>query len=195
MVGRSNRPGRAKFSEAKFDPEAALSNPTNRRIAADEGPYFNMPKIDKIYMSEALKEAKKAAEEDEVPVGAVIVHKGRIIARAHNQIKRLKDPTAHAEMIAITQAASYLANERLLNTTVYVTIEPCAMCAGALVLARVKRLVFGACDPRTGACGSVVNIVRKKQLNHRINVKKGVLAEKTSTLLKQFFKTKRRRKV
>ncbi len=103
-----------------------------------------MSKIDEIYMSEALKEAQKAFDSDEVPVGAIIVHEGRIIARAHNQIKLLKDPTAHAEMIAITQAASYLASERLINTAMYVTIEPCSMCAGALVLARIKKLVYGA---------------------------------------------------
>ena len=144
-----------------------------------------------MYMSEALKEAEKAFDSDEVPVGAVIVHDGRIIARAHNQIKLLKDPTAHAEMIAITQAASYLGNERLINTTMYVTIEPCSMCAGALVLARVKRLVYGAGDPRTGACGSVVNITDNKKLNHRIKVEKGVLEKECAWLLKGFFKEKR----
>ena len=120
-----------------------------------------MSKLDAIYMSEALKEAVKAFEADDVPVGAVIVHKGRIIARAHNQIKLLKDPTAHAEMIAITQAAAHFNNERLSDTTMYVTIEPCAMCAGALILARVKRLVFGARDIRTGAFGSILDINKK----------------------------------
>lgn len=118
-------------------------------------------RIDRIYMSEALKEAKKAFEADDVPVGAVIVHKGRIIARAHNQIKLLKDPTAHAEMIAITQAASYLENERLPATCVYVTIEPCLMCAGALILARIDRVCFGAPDPKTGAFGSVFDVNKK----------------------------------
>ena len=144
-------------------------------------------------MSEALKEAVKAFEADEVPVGAVIVHDGRMIAKAHNQIKLLKDPTAHAEMIAITQAASYLGNERLLNTTVYVTIEPCTMCAGALILARVKRLVYGAADPKTGAFGSVLDI-NKKRLNHKIIVTKDVLKEDCGTLIGEFFK-KRRAKV
>ncbi len=142
-------------------------------------------------MSEALKEAQTAFEKDEVPVGAVIIHEGRIIARAHNQIKLLKDPTAHAEMIAITQAASYLESERLINTTMYVTIEPCSMCAGALVLGRVKRLVYGASDPKAGACGSVVNIADSKRLNHRIKVEKGVLAKECGELLKKFFKKKR----
>jgi len=150
-----------------------------------------MSKIDQFYMSEALKEAQKAFDSDEVPVGAVIVHEGRMIGRAHNQIKLLKDPTAHAEMIALTQAASYLANERLLNTTIYVTIEPCSMCAGALVLARVKRLVFGASDPKTGACGSVVDITNNKKLNHRIKIEKGVLEKECAWLLKKFFKKKR----
>lgn len=149
--------------------------------------------IDAIYMAEALKEAKKAFECDEVPVGAIIVHSGRVIGRAHNQIKLLKDPTAHAEMIALTQAASFLGNERLLNTTVYVTIEPCAMCAGAMVLGRVKRLVYGADDPKTGAAGSVFNIVNNKKLNHKIAVKKGVLENECSGLLKEFFKKKRKK--
>lgn len=152
-----------------------------------------MSKLDQYFMSEALKEAQKAFEADEVPVGAIIVHEGRIIARAHNQIKLLKDPTAHAEMIAITQAASYLANERLINTEMYVTIEPCSMCAGALVLGRVKRLIYGALDPKAGACGSVVNIVNNKKLNHRIKVVGGVLEKECAVLLKEFFAKKRRK--
>ncbi len=151
-----------------------------------------MTKLDLFYMSEALKEAEKAFDGDEVPVGAVIVHEGKIIARAHNQIKLLKDPTAHAEMIAITQAASYLASERLINAVMYVTIEPCSMCAGALVLARIKRLVYGAGDPRTGACGSVVNIANNKNLNHCIKADKGILEKECSALLKEFFRKKRK---
>ena len=143
-------------------------------------------------MREALKEAKKAYDKDEVPVGAVIVHKDRIIARAHNQIKMLKDPTAHAEMIAITQAASYLGNERLLDTSIYATIEPCSMCAGALVLARVKQLFYGAKDPKTGACGSVLDIADNKKLNHKVKVKGGVLEEESKILLQEFFKRKRK---
>ncbi len=141
-------------------------------------------------MSEAIKEAEKAAEADDVPVGAVIVHKGRIIARAHNQIKLLKDPTAHAEMIAITQAAAYFENERLPEATLYVTIEPCMMCAGALVLARMKRVCFGASDPKTGAFGSVFD-VNKKKPNHRILVTKGVLDEECAFVMREFFKKKR----
>ena len=142
-------------------------------------------------MSEAVKEAKKAFDEDEVPVGAVIVYDRKIIGRAHNQIKRLKDPTAHAEILAITQAASYLENERLIKCSIYVTIEPCVMCAGALVLARVEHLVYAADDPKTGACGSVFDVAANTKLNHRIKVTKGVLAAECSGLLKDFFKGKR----
>jgi tRNA(adenine34) deaminase len=143
------------------------------------------------YMQEALKEARKAFERDEVPVGAVIVFKDRIIARAYNQIVTLKDPTAHAEMIAITQAADYLKNERLINCSLYVTIEPCAMCTGASVLARMKRIVYGARDPKSGACGSILNLANNKELNHKIEVFSGILREDCSLLLKEFFGRKR----
>ncbi len=150
-----------------------------------------MSKIDEAFMRMALKEAERAFEADEVPVGAVIVFENKIIAKAHNQIKLLKDPTAHAEMIAITQAANYLQNERLPNTTLYSTVEPCSMCAGAMVLGRIKRLVFGAKDPRTGAAGSVVNIVNHAKLNHKIDITCGILGDDCSSLLKEFFKMKR----
>jgi tRNA(adenine34) deaminase len=146
-------------------------------------------------MREALKEAEKAFSEDEVPVGAVIVYEGKIIARGHNQIERLKDPTAHAEMLALTSAANYLGSKWLSGASIYVTIEPCSMCAGALVLARIKRLYFGARDPKTGACGSVTNIANNRKLNHRIKATKGILKEECCSLLKRFFKQKRRRKV
>lgn len=142
-------------------------------------------------MLEALKEAQKAFEEDEVPVGAVIVSQKRIVAKAHNQIERLKDPTAHAEMIAITQAASTLGSKWLNEASIYVTIEPCSMCAGALVLARIKNIVYGAQDPKTGACGSVINIVNHRKLNHRAAVKSGILKEECGLLLKEFFSRKR----
>ncbi|MBL7151863.1 MAG: nucleoside deaminase [Candidatus Omnitrophica bacterium] len=143
------------------------------------------------YMREALKEAEKAFSEDEVPVGAVVVHAGKIIARGYNQVERLKDPTAHAEMVALTSAANFLKTKWLNGATLYVTIEPCSMCAGALVLARVKNLYFGASDPKTGACGSATNIINNKKLNHRIKVKKGILAGDCSALLKEFFRKKR----
>ncbi|MFA5143311.1 MAG: tRNA adenosine(34) deaminase TadA [Candidatus Omnitrophota bacterium] len=147
--------------------------------------------IDRIYMSEALKEAQKAFDTDEVPVGAIIVHNGRVVAKAHNQIKLLKDPTAHAEMIAITQAAASCENERLPEAVLYVTIEPCPMCAGALVLARIKRVCFGAPDPKTGAFGSQMDI-NKLKLNHKIAVTKGELEDECVFLMKEFFKKKRK---
>ena len=151
-----------------------------------------MTKIDEIYMSEALKEACKAKQEDEVPVGCIIVKDRKIIARGHNQVERLKDPTAHAEMIAITQATNYLSSKWLSGAWIYVTIEPCSMCAGALVLARIERLIYGVVDPKAGACGSVVNIINNRRLNHRINIKKGILEKECSSLLKEFFKKKRK---
>ncbi|MBU1852640.1 MAG: tRNA adenosine(34) deaminase TadA [Candidatus Omnitrophica bacterium] len=148
---------------------------------------------DTFYMQEALREAKKAFDKDEVPIGAIIVHKTTIIGRAHNQIKILKDPTAHAEMIAITQAANYLQNERLMGCSMYVTIEPCSMCAGAMVLARIENLVYSADDPKTGACGSIINILKHKKLNHRVKIKSGVLEQESGLLIKEFFKRKRER--
>ncbi len=143
-------------------------------------------------MQEALKEAGRAFDLEEVPVGAVIVYKGRIIGRAHNQIKLLKDPTAHAEMIAITQAASFLRNERLKDCDMYATIEPCSMCAGALVLSRIRTLYFAAADPKTGAAGSVFNVLNNKKLNHRVRIKSGILKDDSSALIKEFFKRKRK---
>jgi tRNA(adenine34) deaminase len=142
-------------------------------------------------MREALKEAQKAFLEDEVPVGAVVVHANRIIGRGHNQIERLKDPTAHAEMIALTSACACLGAKWLNAASLYVTIEPCSMCAGALVLSRIKSIVYGADDPKTGACGSVTQIANHKKLNHRISVTKGVLKEECATLIREFFKKKR----
>ena len=150
-----------------------------------------MRRFDEYYMQEALREAREALEEDEVPVGAVIVCDGRIIGRGHNQIERLKDPTAHAEMLAITSATNFLGTKWLNDVKLYVTIEPCSMCAGALVLARIKSICFGAKDPKTGACGSVLNIANNNKLNHRIKVKSGVLKEECAGLLKDFFKKKR----
>ena len=144
-----------------------------------------------IFMREALKQAKIAADNDEVPVGAVIVHDNRIIAKAHNQVEMLKDPTAHAEMIAITQATNALSCKWLYNCMMYVTIEPCGMCAGALVLARMKRVYYGAADPKAGACGSVINSVQNNRLNHRVEVSARLLEEECGSLIKGFFKGKR----
>ena len=145
------------------------------------------------FMVEAIKQAVSALESDEVPVGAVIVHQGRIIGRAHNQRETLSDPTAHAEMIAITQAAAYLGNWRLEGCTMYVTLEPCAMCAGALVLARIERLVYGPADPKAGACETLYRIVDDERLNHRIEVTGGLMEEPCRQLLQDFFSKKRRK--
>ncbi|MBI2931982.1 MAG: nucleoside deaminase [Planctomycetes bacterium] len=144
-------------------------------------------------MREALRLARQAAESGEVPVGSVIVKDGRILGRAGNQVESLRDATAHAEMISLTQAAEALDDWRLEGTTVYVTLEPCAMCAGAMVLSRVGKIVFGADDPIAGACGSVFNIVGEKRLNHRIPIVRGVLANECGEILKEFFRTRRRR--
>ncbi len=147
--------------------------------------------MDKIFMVEALKQAKRAFEADEVPVGAVVVHKDGIIARAYNQVEMLKDPTAHAEMIALTQATNTLQSKWLQDCCLYVTLEPCCMCAGALVLARIGRVCFGAMDPKAGACGSVLNIAQNSALNHQCEVLGGVLAEECGGLLTAFFGSKR----
>ena len=154
-----------------------------------------MIKLDEMFMKEAIRLAKMAGEADEVPLGAIIVHENKIIARAHNQVEMLKDPTAHAEMIAITQATSHLSSKWLQDCTLYVTIEPCSMCAGALVLARFSRLCFGAEEPKTGACGSILNIVNHEKLNHRVIVEGGILAQECGTLLSEFFEKKRRSKI
>ncbi len=147
---------------------------------------------EEIFMREALKQARAADGKDEVPVGAVIVCKNQIIARAHNQVETLKDPTAHAEMIAITQAAGFLSNKWLQDCALYVTLEPCSMCAGALVLSRIQRIYFGAPDPKTGACGSVMNIVQDPRMNHKIDVISGVLADECGGILSAFFERKRK---
>lgn len=143
------------------------------------------------FMQEALKQAVHASEAGEVPVGAVVVHQGRIIARAHNQVEQLRDATAHAEMIALTQASSAREDWRLEGAEMYVTLEPCAMCAGAMGLSRIGRIVYGADDPVAGACGSVFDIVSDPRLNHRVPVVKGVLAEECGGLLREFFRERR----
>ena len=143
-------------------------------------------------MRAALREAQAAADHDEVPVGAVVVHDGMIIGRGHNQVEALNDATAHAEILAIGAASSALESWRLGDCTLYVTLEPCAMCAGAMVLARVTRLVYGAADPKAGACGSVLDVIGERRLNHQVQVTSGVLADEASALLKEFFARKRR---
>jgi len=139
-------------------------------------------------MRAALQEANLALKKKEVPVGAVVVYQDKIIGRGHNQTETLNDPTAHAEILAIGAAANYLNSWRLSEAVLYVTLEPCAMCAGAIVLARMKKLVFGAFDPKAGACGSLYNLVKDKRLNHQVEVVPEILKEDCSALLQTFFK-------
>lgn len=146
---------------------------------------------DEKYMRMAIAEARAALDHDDVPIGAVIVRDGVVIAKAHNQRELLKDPTAHAETIALTQASAALGAWRLTACTAYVTLEPCVMCAGALVLARVGKLVYGAVDPKAGACESLYRITQDERLNHRVPVVSGVLAEECGELLREFFRARR----
>lgn len=143
---------------------------------------------DEKWMRVALQEAGLALKKKEVPVGAVVVYQDKVIGRGHNQTETLNDPTAHAEILAIGAAANYLNSWRLPDSVLYVTLEPCAMCAGAIVLARMGKLVFGAYDPKTGACGSLYNLVRDKRLNHQVEVVSEVLKEDCSALLQTFFR-------
>lgn len=143
-------------------------------------------------MRRALAEALAAMAEDEVPIGAVIVREGQVIAAAHNQREQLRDPTAHAEMIAITQAAAAVGDWRLEGCTLYVTLEPCPMCAGAIVLARVPAVVYGASDPKGGAVNTLYQMLDDARLNHRAEVVAGVLADECADLLSRFFEQKRR---
>ncbi len=145
------------------------------------------------YMKLALDQARIAKENGDVPIGAVIVHNDQIIAKAYNQREQLQDPTAHAEIIALTQAAAAVGSWRLNGCTIYVTLEPCCMCAGALVLARIDRLVYGCDDPKAGAVKSLYNIVTDDRLNHRLEVTKGVLEEQCQAILQSFFRQRRTR--
>jgi tRNA(adenine34) deaminase len=153
--------------------------------------------LDEFYMEQALREADAAGREDEVPIGAVIVHEPadgsgpRVIGAAHNEREQLHDPTAHAEMLAITQAAEALGNWRLERCTLYVTLEPCPMCAGAIVLARIPRVVYGAADPKAGAAATLFRLLDDPRLNHRAEVVVGVLGERCGRLLSQFFAGRR----
>ena len=142
-------------------------------------------------MQRALEQALAARSQDEVPIGAVIVHDGKLLAEAHNLTRTLSDPTAHAESVVIRRAAEKLGGWRLLDATLYVTLEPCAMCAGAIVLARIQRLVFGALDPKAGMCVSLSNVVQDKRLNHRVELTGEVLAEAAGDLLRDFFRARR----
>lgn len=142
-------------------------------------------------MARALELARAAAFRGEVPVGAVLVKDGRLIAEAHNRTTTWKDPTAHAESVAIRRAAQRLGDWRLLDTTLYVTLEPCAQCAGAIVLARIPRVVVGAMDPKTGMAGSLENLVQDPRLNHRVELTTGILEDASGDLLRRFFRARR----
>ncbi len=144
-----------------------------------------------LFMTAAIKEAEEARKKNEVPVGAVIVKNSAIIARGYNQVEMLQDPTAHAEIIAIGSAANHLGSRRLKGCTLYVTLEPCPMCAGAIVLSRLDRIVFGCFDQKMGACSTLYNIVQDGRLNHRLEVISGVLEEDSGILLRDFFAKKR----
>ncbi|MCH7690291.1 MAG: nucleoside deaminase [candidate division Zixibacteria bacterium] len=146
------------------------------------------------YMRLAIDQAGEAFEADEVPIGAVVVHHNKVIGRGYNQTERLKDATAHAEMIALSAAFNHIGDWRLEDCYLFSTVEPCTMCAGAAVLSRIKRIVYGASDPKFGACGSIFNVPTEKKLNHRIEVVSGVLSEEISDMMKQFFKQIRMQK-
>lgn len=146
-------------------------------------------------MRQALQLAEQAKDEDETPVGAVVVYEDRIIGRGYNQTEMLNDATAHAEMIAVTAACGTLQQKYLKDCTLYVTLEPCPMCAGALVWSKIDRIVFGAADANAGACGSVFNLAANKKLNHRIEIVQGVMENECSQLLKQFFRKKRKKDI
>lgn len=158
-----------------------------------EGPIIDL-QSDHYYMGEAIRQALRAYEAEEVPIGAVIVRESRIIARAFNQVELLRDATAHAEMLAITQAEEVVGDWRLTDCTLYVTKEPCPMCAGAMVHVRLARVVFGAGDPKAGAAGGVMNLLQFPTLNHRSDISAGVRAEECGNLLRTFFAEQRAKK-
>ena len=149
---------------------------------------------DEYYIKQALAEACKSLKNEDVPIGAVVVFENKVIGRGYNQIEKLKDSTAHAEMIAIQKAIKKIGYKHLLDCRIYVTHEPCTMCSGAIVLARIPELIFGASDPKTGSSGSLYDITEDKRLNHRCSVKKGILENECSLILKDFFNDLRRRK-
>jgi tRNA(adenine34) deaminase len=152
---------------------------------------LHQDEIDRRFMQQAVELARQCVDCEDVPVGALVTRAGRVIGRGYNQREKLQDPTAHAEMIALTAAAAYVGHWRLEDCTLYVTLEPCPMCAGALVLARLPRLVYGAADPKGGACGSLFTITEDPRLNHRVETVAGILAEPCAELLREFFRRRR----
>jgi tRNA(adenine34) deaminase len=177
---------------AERDPEGngtpAGDAPPESRFSVREEPALEG---DAEWMGLALEEARAAAAIGEVPVGAVVVREGRVIGAGHNLTQTIHDPSAHAEMVAIRASAEAIGHWRLLDCTLYVTLEPCAMCAGAIVLARIPRLVYGARDPKAGMCGSLENLAQDPRLNHRVRMTTGVLATESSSLLRDFFRARR----
>lgn len=149
---------------------------------------------DRFWMGQAIREAQKAYEIGEVPVGAIIILNGQIVGKGFNQAERLKDPTAHAEMLAISAACEAIGDWRLENAIMYSTLEPCSMCAGAAVLARIEKIVFGASDPKFGACGSIFNIPVDPRLNHRIDIESGILSSEIADMMRDFFREVRQSK-
>ena len=149
------------------------------------------PLPDEYFMREALRQGQKAYAADEVPVGAVVVREGKIVARAHNQVELLKDATAHAEMLALTQAEAAVGDWRLTDCDVYVTKEPCSMCAGALVHTRIRRVIFGCADSSAGAAGSIMNLLQMPTLNHQCEITSGVLQNECAAILQDFFRKRR----
>jgi len=164
------------------------------RPEAKSPPHATASEKDASFMRRALGEAQRAAREQEIPVGAVVVRDGRLLTRAHNRPVHLNDPTAHAEILALRRAAKKLGNYRLSSCDLYVTIEPCAMCAGAIIQARLRRLIFGASDPKTGAGGSALAVLNHPKLNHQLEVVPGVLESECAELLRDFFRARRRKK-
>ena len=162
-----------------------------RKVAAQLSVTSHFFPRDEYFMRLALREAERALEHDDVPIGAVVVHEGEVVGLGHNERELRADPTAHAELIALREAARRLGSWRVLDAVMYVTLEPCAMCSGAIVLARVPRVVFGAADPKAGAAGSVMDVLDVPQLNHRPQVESGLLAEESADLLRAFFASRR----
>ena len=151
----------------------------------------DLPVTDLEAMQAALAEARLASDAGEVPIGAVVVYKGAILSRGQNSVIRLNDPTAHAEVLALREAARMIGNYRINGCTLYVTLEPCAMCAGAMIHARIDRLVYAAADPKAGACGSVLSVLNHPQLNHQMKIDQGILAAGSAELLRSFFRERR----
>jgi tRNA(adenine34) deaminase len=183
--------GRGDFILLRHDPAGRKVCPYGRYRPAYQTVSSHFFPRDEYFMRLALREGARALEHGDVPIGAVIVKDGELLGAAHNEREVRGDPTAHAEMVALREAARLLGSWRVLETVMYVTLEPCAMCAGAIVLARVPRIVFGAYDPKAGAAGSVLNVLDVPELNHRPQVQGGLLAEESAALLREFFGSRR----